>query len=47
MTYRICINVDICADSLEQAYGKLYDFMKQGAPVGWNRSDMDWESSDE
>lgn len=42
MAYRIVICVDIHADSLELAYGKLYDFMKQ--PEG---SDLDWESTDE
>jgi len=47
MAYRIVICVDIEADSLELAYGKLYDFMKHEAPVGWDRRDLDWESTDE
>lgn len=42
MAYRIVICVDIHAETLEEAYGKLYDFMKQ--PEG---SDLDWESTDE
>lgn len=42
MAYRIVICVDIHAETLKEAYGKLYDSMKQ--PEG---SDLDWESTDE
>ena len=48
MAYRFVICVDVDADDLKSAYGKLFRFMgvKQ-APVGINRSDIDWESTDE
>jgi hypothetical protein len=48
MAYRFIIAVDIDADDLKSAYGKLYHFMGQRGPgVGWDRKDLDWESTDE
>jgi hypothetical protein len=47
MAYRFVICVDIEADDLHLAYAKLYDFMGRNSPVGWNRKDLDWESTDE
>jgi hypothetical protein len=41
MNYRIVICVDIEADSLTLAYGKLHDFM------GTVPTDVEWESTDE
>jgi hypothetical protein len=48
MAYRFIIAVDVEADDLHLAYSKLYRFMGvKEAPVGINRSDIDWESTDE
>lgn len=41
MPYRLVVCIDVEADSLKDAYGKVYEAMGQ-LPEG-----LDWESSDE
>jgi len=50
MSYRIVICVDVEADDLAQAYGKVYRAMMaacEAPPVGIGPEDLAWESSDE
>lgn len=45
-TYRICVSIDVDANSIDEAYSKV-DSLLSNAPsdIGWESSDEEWFNS--